>query len=80
MGDPDNMAIARTYFAQAIKLNPNSVRSLYGCFLVRFMTGRVIDSVACFTSRKLDMYYKELYGQHPFLHNELNCEYKIRMY
>ncbi|XP_052709346.1 ER membrane protein complex subunit 2-like [Crassostrea angulata] len=33
MGDPDNMAIARTYFAQAIKLNPNSVRSLYGCFL-----------------------------------------------
>lgn len=34
MGDPDNMAIARTYFAQAIKLNPNSVRSLYGCFLV----------------------------------------------
>lgn len=76
MGDPDNMAVARTYFAQAIKLNPNSVRSLYGCFLVRFMTGRVIDSVACFTSRKLVIFYKELYGQHPFLHSEFNMSTK----
>lgn len=41
MGDPDNMAIARTYFAQAIKLNPNSVRSLYGCFLVSTCEHRI---------------------------------------
>lgn len=75
MGDPDNMAIARTYFAQAIKLNPNSVRSLYGCFLVRFLTGRVIESVACFTSRKLDI-IMSCRIKHPFLHSEFNMSTK----
>ncbi|KAK3087125.1 hypothetical protein FSP39_002027 [Pinctada imbricata] len=33
MGDPDSMFQARSYFSQAVKLNPDSVRSLYGLFL-----------------------------------------------
>lgn len=34
MGDPESMAMARSYYAQAIKLNPKNVRALYGLFLV----------------------------------------------
>lgn len=33
MGDPDSMQMARTYYAQALKLNPKNVRALYGFFL-----------------------------------------------
>ncbi|XP_071142788.1 ER membrane protein complex subunit 2-like [Mytilus edulis] len=33
MGDPESMAMARSYYAQAIKLNPKNVRALYGLFL-----------------------------------------------
>lgn len=33
MADPDSMTLARSYFAQAIKLNPKNVRALYGFFL-----------------------------------------------
>ena len=32
-GGHDNMEIAKTYYAQALKLNPNNIRALYGVFL-----------------------------------------------
>lgn len=35
-GGFDNMELAKTYFAQAAKLNPNNIRALYGLLLVRF--------------------------------------------
>lgn len=35
-GTVDNLIIARSYFAQAIKINPNNMRALYGLYLVRF--------------------------------------------
>jgi cellulose synthase/poly-beta-1,6-N-acetylglucosamine synthase-like glycosyltransferase len=34
MGDPDSMSMARSYYAQALKLNNKNVRALYGFFLV----------------------------------------------
>ncbi|ESP03354.1 hypothetical protein LOTGIDRAFT_205044 [Lottia gigantea] len=33
MGGSDNMELARSYFAQAVRLNPNNVRALYGVLL-----------------------------------------------
>ncbi|KAL5014483.1 hypothetical protein ScPMuIL_008753 [Solemya velum] len=32
-GGAENMELARSYFAQAVKLNPNNMRALYGMFL-----------------------------------------------
>ena len=34
MGDPDRMSMARSYYAQALKLNNKNVTALYGFFLV----------------------------------------------
>lgn len=34
MGGLDNVMIAKTYYAQAIKLNPRNLRALYGLYLV----------------------------------------------
>lgn len=34
MGGQDNFEIAKSYYAQAIKLNPNNLRALYGLYLV----------------------------------------------
>ena len=34
MGDPDSMSMARSYYAQALKLNNKNVRVFYGFFLV----------------------------------------------
>ena len=34
MGDPDSMGMARSYEAQALKLNNKKVGALYGFFLV----------------------------------------------
>ncbi|PVD32057.1 hypothetical protein C0Q70_07484 [Pomacea canaliculata] len=33
VGGTENMELARTYYAQAVKLSPNNVRALYGLFL-----------------------------------------------
>lgn len=33
-GGFDNMELAKSYFAQAAKLNPNNIRALYGLLLV----------------------------------------------
>ncbi|XP_075546395.1 ER membrane protein complex subunit 2-like isoform X2 [Dermacentor variabilis] len=33
IGNMETMELARSYFAQAVKLNPNNVRALYGLFL-----------------------------------------------
>ena len=34
MGGMDNIEIAKSYYAQAIKLNANNLRALYGLYLV----------------------------------------------
>lgn len=34
MGGQDNIEIAKSYYAQAIKLNGNNLRALYGLYLV----------------------------------------------
>lgn len=33
-GGLDNIELAKTYYSQAIKSNPNNLRALYGLFLV----------------------------------------------
>lgn len=33
-GGLDNIEIARSYYSQAIKLNPKNLRALYGLYLV----------------------------------------------
>jgi len=33
MGGLDNLEVARTYYSQAIKLNPNNLRALYGLYM-----------------------------------------------
>lgn len=35
MGGIENYEIARSYYSQAVKLNSNNLRALYGLFLVR---------------------------------------------
>lgn len=34
-GGSENWEIARSYYCQALKLNPNNLRALYGVYLVR---------------------------------------------
>lgn len=34
MGGQDNIEIAKSYYAQAVKLNANNLRALYGLYLV----------------------------------------------
>ena len=41
MGGTDNMELARKYFAQALKLNPDSTRSLCGFFMVSKTTRNI---------------------------------------
>lgn len=36
MGGQDNIEIAKSYYAQAIKLNGNNLRALYGLYLVSY--------------------------------------------
>lgn len=33
-GGPENLELAKAYYCQAIKLNPNNLRALYGIYLV----------------------------------------------
>lgn len=33
-GGQDNYELAKTYYSQAVKLNPNNLRALYGLYLV----------------------------------------------
>lgn len=70
------MTITRTYFTQTIKLNPNNIKSLYNYFLIKFITNKIINNIAYFTSKKLIIFYKKLYNQHPFLHNKFNINTK----
>ena len=44
MGDPDSMSMARSYYAQALKLNNKNVRALYGFFLVCSLI-RILTSI-----------------------------------
>lgn len=37
-GGAENLEIARTYYFQALKLNPKNIRALYGVYLVKFNT------------------------------------------
>lgn len=36
MGGQDNIEVAKSYYAQAVKLNGNNLRALYGLYLVSF--------------------------------------------
>lgn len=42
MGGIENIEIAKSYYSQAIKLNSNNIRALYGLYLVSSMTLRYI--------------------------------------
>lgn len=37
-GGFENMELARAYYCQALKLNPNNLRALYGLYLVRLQS------------------------------------------
>lgn len=39
MGGQDNIEIAKSYYAQAVKLNGSNLRALYGLYLVSFHQG-----------------------------------------
>lgn len=43
-GGFDNMELARSYFSQALKLNPRNMRALYGVYLVSILS--IIDLLA----------------------------------
>lgn len=46
-GGLDNIESAKTYYSQALKLNPNNIRALYGLYLVILLVGK-IEFVASF--------------------------------
>ncbi|KAF7991828.1 hypothetical protein HCN44_010629 [Aphidius gifuensis] len=50
-GGADNMETAKTYFAQAAKLNPNNIRALYGLLLT---ANNIANSSKCPASKKKD--------------------------
>ncbi|XP_012266610.1 ER membrane protein complex subunit 2-A-like [Athalia rosae] len=50
-GGFDNMELAKVYFSQAIKLNPNNIRALYGLLLVG---NNIASSAKCPASKKKD--------------------------
>lgn len=35
-GGLENVELAKTYYSQAVKLNPNNLRALYGLYLVKY--------------------------------------------
>ncbi|XP_058450474.1 ER membrane protein complex subunit 2-like [Malaya genurostris] len=49
MGGLDNIEIAKSYYCQAVKLNQNNLRALYGLFLC---CGHIANSKATLTKRK----------------------------
>ncbi|KAH0948128.1 hypothetical protein HN011_012422 [Eciton burchellii] len=51
-GGFDNMELAKAYFCQAAKLNPNNIRALYGLLLT---TNNIATSSKCSASRKKDV-------------------------
>ncbi|KZC04191.1 PREDICTED: ER membrane protein complex subunit 2-B-like [Dufourea novaeangliae] len=50
-GGFDNMELAKAYFCQAAKLNPNNIRALYGLLLA---TNNIATSPKCPSSKKKD--------------------------
>lgn len=46
-GGFDNMELAKAYFCQAAKLNPNNIRALYGLLLVSFKMAHIILDSNC---------------------------------
>lgn len=50
-GGFDNMELAKVYFCQAAKLNPNNIRALYGILLT---TNSIATSAKCPASKKKD--------------------------
>lgn len=51
-GGQENLEIARSYFSQSVKLNPNSLRALYGLFLC---CTTVASSPKCSAQKKKEM-------------------------
>lgn len=41
------MELAKAYFCQAAKLNPNNIRALYGLLLVSFKMAHIILDSSC---------------------------------
>ncbi|XP_064480239.1 ER membrane protein complex subunit 2-like isoform X2 [Ornithodoros turicata] len=51
IGSFDAMELARSYFAQAVKLNPNNIRALYGLFMA---SNHIASSSKCSVQKKKD--------------------------
>lgn len=41
----ENIEVARTYYSQALKLNPNNLRALYGLYLVSFFLKNKLQNI-----------------------------------
>lgn len=50
MGGIENIEIAKSYYSQAIKLNSNNIRALYGLYLVSSINFFLLKLISCFLS------------------------------
>ncbi|XP_015606278.1 ER membrane protein complex subunit 2 [Cephus cinctus] len=69
-GGYENMEIAKVYFAQAVKLNPNNIRALYGLLLV---TNNIALSAKCPTAKK-----KEAVKLSSWVANQIEKQYSAK--
>lgn len=70
-GGFENMELAKTYFCQAIKLNPNNTRALYGLLLT---TNNIALSAKCPTLKK-----KETIKLNNWVVNQIKKQYKSKV-
>ncbi|KAL7306894.1 hypothetical protein TKK_0001053 [Trichogramma kaykai] len=70
MGGYDNMLTAKSYFCQAIKLNPNNIRALYGLLLT---VNHISLSQKCPASKK-----KELAKLSTWVSKQIDQQYKLK--
>ncbi|XP_001603293.1 ER membrane protein complex subunit 2-like isoform X2 [Nasonia vitripennis] len=69
-GGYDNMVTAKAYFSQAIKLNPNNIRALYGLLLT---ANNIALSPKCPASKK-----KETIKLSEWVANQIERQYKTK--
>lgn len=70
-GGFDNMELAKAYFCQAVKLNPNNIRALYGILLT---TNNIATSPKCLGSKK-----KEVMKLNEWASKQIEEQYKNKV-
>lgn len=72
-GGVENIEIARTYYSQAIKLNPHNLRALYGLFLCcSYLANSKAVSLKRKESQKLAQWALEQAMEHTARHSSID--------